>query len=144
MDSSQIVDSKEIKTCYLCNGIGRFNREICIACSGSGKMTSKHSVILLRREIKTLEQNLKQKQKYLLTIQSTCRHDFNPVIYAPIRREAYTCPGDPVGTMGIDWRGPLFVPAEVTPRWTRTCKICDLTEETKRITQKTTSVPKFD
>lgn len=70
--------------------------------------------------------------------QRACRHDWTIPVYDPVHTEAYTIPGDEPGTMGVDWRGPCHVPAETTPRWTRTCKACGLTDETQQSRAKVT------
>ncbi|GEM_PF-1658828 len=79
----------------------------------------------------------------LASIQAACRHNWGPVKYDPIIQKAYTIPGDPPGTMGVDWQPAVYVPRKETPRWTRTCLDCDLTEETKRVSKKTTDTPIF-
>jgi hypothetical protein len=70
-------------------------------------------------------------------------HQWGDTIYDPIREEAYTIPGDPPGTMGIDWRGPTPVPAKTTDRWSRTCNRCGRTETTTHFVPSGDRVPKF-
>ena len=64
-------------------------------------------------------------------------------IYDPIYHAAYTCPGDPPGTMGVDWRGPVHVPSKTIPKWRRTCDLCGKIEETQRTNDVVTKEPKW-
>lgn len=82
-------------------------------------------------------------QRKLDALVAACRHEWSLPVYAPIVREAYTDPGDPPGTMGVDWRGPMFVPRHETPQWKRTCKICGKEETTQRSAQNVTVKPQF-
>ncbi len=73
----------------------------------------------------------------------SCAHDWGNPTYNPIVTEAYTDPGDPPGTMGIDWRGPCYVPSTKRDRWTRQCSICGHIQETTNSTNRVTAIPKF-
>jgi len=97
----------------------------------------------IQREIDELSQQLKANHAKLSQIQFTCRHEWGTVVYDPEVREAYTDPGDPPGTMGIDWRGPFHYPRQETPRWKRTCAKCGKTEITTRTDEKVTTSPRF-
>ena len=55
--------------------------------------------------IETTDRNLSGLKRDLAAIQNSCNHDWSPVKSDPIIREAYDIPGDPPGTMGVDWRG---------------------------------------
>lgn len=68
-------------------------------------------------------------------IRRRCQHQFTGITYDPIEHAAYTDPGDPPGTMGIDRRGPVYVSARTENRWRRTCDHCGHTEWTTRTTQ---------
>jgi hypothetical protein len=68
--------------------------------------------------------------RQLRSQQNRCQHAWGPTFYKPIHEEAYEIPGDPPGTMGVDWRGPTYVPAKTTPQWERTCKTCGLVQKT--------------
>ncbi len=83
----------------------------------------------LVNDIDRLSQELERTKSKLAVIQNTCNHDWDEK-YTPVRTEAYTSPGDPPGTMGSDWRGPVHVPATSTKRWTRTCDKCGKEETT--------------
>jgi hypothetical protein len=63
-------------------------------------------------------------------VQCNCRHQWSEARYAPDHQEAYEIPGDPPGTMGVDWRPACHVPAKTTPKWVRTCTLCELEQST--------------
>lgn len=73
-----------------------------------------------------------------------CSHVWTPVMYDPLVREAYTAPGDTPGTMGVDFRGPCYVPRQETPRWKRTCETCGLVEYTQQVKEEIKKVPVFN
>jgi hypothetical protein len=79
-----------------------------------------------RQESERAEKNLRQYEQ-------DCSHNFTEPIYDPIYHKAYTIPGDPPGTMGVDWRGPCHVPAETIDRWRRECQKCGLVECTQEV-----------
>ena len=85
----------------------------------------------MRQETTRLENQLKQAQDQLKKYENTCQHQFT-VNYDPIYQKAYTIPGDEPGTMGSDWRGPCFVPAETINRWKRECELCGLVQYTNQ------------
>jgi len=60
-----------------------------------------------------------------------CQHNFSETVYEPIYTPRYTSPGDPPGTMGIDWRGPVFVPSKTEDRWKKECSLCGLVRYTQ-------------
>ena len=82
-----------------------------------------------RRQLEEAKRRLEQQQRELEAIERACQHNWE-VVNKPIYDEGYTCPGDPPGTMGVDWRGPTYVPPETTPRWIRTCRKCGKVEHT--------------
>lgn len=61
-----------------------------------------------------------------------CRHTWEPIKYVPEHQEGYTNPGDPPGTMGIDWRGPFYIAGKTIKRWERICTLCKLVQTTER------------
>jgi hypothetical protein len=65
-------------------------------------------------------------------LERTCQHDWDDVKDTSIYHKAYTIPGDPPGTMGVDRQLPCHVSARTEPRWSRTCKKCGKTEHTTR------------
>ena len=96
----------------------------------------------LKKTIDALKESLKRAEDELYQIQSVCSHDWENK-YTPKYNVAYTIPGDPPGTMGVDWRGPTHVPAKTTPMWTRTCKKCGKVETTTRTTSEEVEHPKW-
>jgi hypothetical protein len=98
----------------------------------------------LRVLIERLKSELKKAESELQGYESRCQHNWEKTIYDPIYHKAYTIPGDPPGTMGVDWRGPVYVPAETIDRWRRTCNTCGKIEYTIGVTETTTrKVPKW-
>ena len=90
----------------------------------------------LRSKIISLENELKKGR-------AVCSHTWKTAEYTPDIREAYTAPGDPPGTMGVDWRGPCSITRKETPKWTRTCKYCGTEETTTQASKEMTKIPKF-
>jgi hypothetical protein len=97
----------------------------------------------IQRDIEDLEAQLQRKREEADRLMRTCPHTWGDAVYDPIIREAYTVPGDPPGTMGVDWRGPSYVPRQETKRWKRICSKCGTVQYTQRCTQKATDVPTF-
>lgn len=97
----------------------------------------------LDRQIKAKQAELDQLHNQRSRVISDCQHDWGETEYVPDYQEAYTIPGDPPGTMGVDWRGPTHVPAKTTPKWQRKCKKCGYVETTTRTTEKVSHTPKF-
>lgn len=94
----------------------------------------------LRKEILELENLLKEKKDCLSRIERACTHKWSEVRRNDIHRPSYTIPGDPYGAMGVDRRGPLFVPETTICRWERTCFLCGKTEITSRSKQEITEI----
>lgn len=99
--------------------------------------------VKLRQDVEALEAELRARKQALSAAECNCRHDWGKVVYDPVVREAYTDPGDRPGTMGVDWRGPVHVPREETPRCTRKCKLCGKVEHTFHAETQTSQVPRF-
>ena len=59
-------------------------------------------------------------------IQRSCNHRWGPSVEDPIIHPGGSSPGDPPGTMGVDWRGPSSWAERREPRWSRTCFLCTL------------------
>ena len=99
------------------------------------------------RELRELVEELKSKflraESELKNYENSCFHKSESV-YDPIYTPAYIIPGDPPGTMGVDWRGPLDVPATTTDRWKRTCEKCGLVEYTTDTQEKIERIPKWE
>ncbi len=86
----------------------------------------------LRQKIARLHKELRESANNLDTIVSNCKHQYGKPIYDPVHTEAYTIPGDPPGTMGVDWRGPVHVPAKTEEKWKRICGLCGHTQYTDK------------
>ena len=95
----------------------------------------------LRKNIVDLIRDLSTNQQQLEELTKRCSHKYTPVAYDPIITEAYTIPGDAPGTMGVDWRGPVYVPRTEQPRWKRECTECGLVEYTTDVAEKIERVP---
>jgi hypothetical protein len=99
------------------------------------------------REMATLADELEQKairaKRALADRRNNCSHVWSPITPDPIVREAYTDPGDTPGTMGVDWRGPCYVPRHETPRWKRTCETCGIVDYTQQVKEEIKMVPVF-
>jgi hypothetical protein len=87
----------------------------------------------LREQIENLEASLEAKRGMLRGLEKECSHQWPPEPeYIPEYHEAYTIPGDPPGTMGVDRQLPCHVPAKTIKRWRRTCLKCGMTQVTER------------
>ena len=85
-----------------------------------------------RQHLNRSQQELDSAQAAVEAIERSCQHQFGKPEYKPDHRPAYTIPGDPPGTMGIDWQGPCHVEAKTTPKWVRQCSVCGKVETTIR------------
>ena len=97
----------------------------------------------LNQEIEADAEALKRKKEALSRIDRECQHVWGETIPDHIYHKAYTIPGDPPGTMGVDWRGDCHVPAKTEKRWKRVCKKCGKVEHTSRTTKKEVETPRF-
>ena len=97
----------------------------------------------LRDKITKITEELSGAEKNLASLVTHCSHQFSPTVYDPIITQAFTDPGDPPGTMGVDWQGPMYVPEHVEKRWRRTCEYCGEVEYTKLIRQKIEELPQW-
>ena len=77
----------------------------------------------------------------LAQIVNSCKHEWNETKYVPVYEKGYTFPGDPPGTMGVDWQGPCHVPSKTIPEWSRTCKLCGHTQTTRNTKPEKVSGP---
>jgi len=84
----------------------------------------------LRDKAEESQREYERAKTQLDRYEASCSHEFSETVYDPVYHPAYTCPGDPPGTMGVDWRGPVHVPAETEDRWRRECNRCGLVEHT--------------
>lgn len=86
---------------------------------------------------------LESLQSLLKQIQDKCKHEWTDPISDDLVVKAYTDPGDTPGTMGVDFRGPCYVPESRTKRWRRYCPLCDKTEFTQNIKVEKKDIPVF-
>jgi hypothetical protein len=96
-----------------------------------------------KRNINDLENQLKEAKQALDSTIKSCNHQWSKPTYVPIATGGYTVPGDPPGTMGVDWRPSFYVPKESSPRWKRTCFTCGHIEYTISYTEETVKHPRF-
>lgn len=95
----------------------------------------------LRDKVAETQQKLSKLEKDLANLVSSCKHQFSATIYDPIITPAYHISGDPPGTMGVDWQGPMDVPEHVEKRWRITCEYCGETKYTTQIKQEIKEIP---
>ena len=87
----------------------------------------------IRDQVDELEAKLKGAKRNLIDLVRTCSHQYGDTVYDPIYIPAYTFPGDKPGTMGVDFRGPVHVPAGTKSRWKRECEYCGDVEYTTKV-----------
>jgi hypothetical protein len=100
-------------------------------------------VATLQYQINTLECELKHLKLQLGEAIRDCPHKWTTPIADHIYHKGYTIPGDPPGTMGVDWRGPVDVPSKTEKRWKRTCTVCGHVEFTSKVEQRIEEFPRF-
>jgi len=97
----------------------------------------------LRQKITSLGTEQKSSVEKLRQLERDCQHQWSDPVYCPEYIPAYTIPGDPPGTMGVDWRGPVDVPAKTIKRWSRQCQLCGKKEVTENVKKDYTQKPRF-
>lgn len=97
----------------------------------------------LRRDIAETAKRLDEMKNRLKRSERDCSHIWGDTKYTPEHHKGYRIEGDPPGTMGVDRRLPMNVPAETAPKWTRICTVCDKTEVTTQTSDKVEKVPRF-
>lgn len=83
-------------------------------------------------EISKLQTQIALLLREAEVVEKQCFHTWGAIVYDPIYHKAYTAPGDPPGTMGVDWRGPVHVSAQTIPQWRRQCTKCGFSQTTQR------------
>ena len=101
-------------------------------------------VSTLQANIETLEAEIRRLKAQKADEIRKCMHVWTVPMSDHIYTEGYTIPGDPPGTCGVDWRGPVYVDAKTEKRWRRKCTVCGHVEYTSRVEQHIEEVPKFD
>ena len=87
---------------------------------------------------------LDETERKLVSAVRSCNHRWGAVTPDHIYHKGYTIPGDPPGTMGVDWRGPCDVAAKTDFRWKRVCQECGEIQYTTRTTETITKTPTFE
>jgi hypothetical protein len=106
-------------------------------------MTTIKRFVHLEQDIDRIKAELREREAALQDLQRRCPHNWGKVEYTPEIHEGYQDPGDPPGTMGVDWRGPMWVPRQEIPIWSRKCSECGLVQETMRTRDETKKIPEF-
>jgi hypothetical protein len=97
----------------------------------------------LEWEIQNKEAELRGMKAALENLRRRCQHKWGKTEYTPDYQPGYRIEGDPPGTMGVDWRGPMWVDSKTTPKWTRKCSECGLKQVTERTSDKVEKIPVF-
>ncbi|MEI6731092.1 MAG: hypothetical protein WCK90_00275 [archaeon] len=95
----------------------------------------------VRENLEKTAEEFERVKSELERLEKTCRHKYGSVVYDPVHTDAYTIPGDAPGTMGVDRRGPCYVPSKTEKRWKRECTLCGLVEYTTRVREKVEELP---
>jgi hypothetical protein len=95
-------------------------------------MNTREQVTSLQSEISELESQIAYKRRSLANIYTSCFHNWSNPEYIPEHIPSYTILGDEPGTMGVDFRGPTYVPSQTIRRWSRRCRNCGLTQTSER------------
>ncbi len=98
----------------------------------------------LREDVELLKQQLDVAQRRLNNCVSSCKHQWSDPVADHIYEKGYEIPGDPPGTMGVDWRGPIWVEAKTIKQWKRTCSKCGEVQHTRKMAEHVTETPDFD
>ncbi len=94
-----------------------------------------HHPNVLRANLLAIHANAARVAREIADAERSCNHQWGPVRDVGEYIEGYTIPGDAPGTMGVDWRGPCYVPGRTIPKWERTCAKCGKVETTSRVTE---------
>lgn len=92
----------------------------------------------LREKATRLAREAQAAGEALELYEKRCPHKWSEARYTPTHYPAYEFPGDEPGTMGVDWRGPVYIPASTTEEWTRECQRCGLVQTTQRVEKEIT------
>jgi len=97
-----------------------------------------------RARVERAKRELESAERNLANLERTCQHAWSEPKYTPDVREGYYASN----TMGPIRNGKpvlpdVYVPPETTPKWTRTCSKCGLTETTTKTDKHVTTTPRF-
>ena len=98
---------------------------------------------MLRRNACQTQVVANDAQRALEEAEAQCNHQWGDVTPDHIYEDGYTIPGDPPGTMGVDWRPACHVQPKTTFRWKRVCRVCGKEEHTSRTKELVTHTPEF-
>lgn len=96
----------------------------------------------MSEQIQALEDQKRANDGRIAELERQCSHDWEEK-YTPVHHPGHHSPGDPPGTMGVDWRPPMDFPPSTEPKWTRTCKRCGRVETTTRTRQEPVTKPSW-
>lgn len=102
------------------------------------------SIARMRLALDAAKRNQVEAERRLSEAVRNCVHNWSKTVADHIYHEGYRIPGDPPGTMGVDWRGPMDVPSKTEKRWKRTCQTCGEVEYTTQTTKEVTEHPTFN
>ena len=86
----------------------------------------------VRKEVEEANKKAKSLSLQLQNQVDQCKHLWMESKYDPIILPGGYSSGDRVGTMGVDWVGPLSWSERREPRWSRECNICGKKEYTTK------------
>lgn len=97
----------------------------------------------LRDLVSRLKEELSGAEEQLNAYVDSCRHNFSKPVYDPVYYPGFMTAGDPPGTMGVDWQGPMYIPERTEKRWKRECQKCGEVEYNKGIKEVKQELPDF-
>jgi hypothetical protein len=103
----------------------------------------KTEILQLREEARAAQSECDRAKGKLLEAVRNCSHRWGPTLDAHIYHASYIIPGDPPGTMGVDWRGPFTVEAKTDKRWKRYCLDCGEEQFTTAVRPEVIEHPAF-
>lgn len=102
-------------------------------------------IVEARRKVLEIHRRIENGElakRELIRLQASCQHQWFDVEYNPIIVPGHTVPE--FGRGGSDFTPELHVPENKIDRWSRTCRICDLRQDTTEFEVVTTNTPKFE
>ena len=100
-------------------------------------MKNYESINEMRERLKNAQQVVKGLEVEILQAEKRCIHHWSQPVEAHIHHEGYEIPGDEPGTMGSDWRGPVYVSPRTELRWKRGCHNCGKIEFSSQVKEET-------
>lgn len=87
--------------------------------------------------------DLQSNEAELKRLQSSCPHDWTDPVYDPKVTKKFESDPNRGVWRGVDFMPEIKVVEHSTPRWSRTCRLCKLTQYTEDTISTTTKKPKF-